>query len=109
MNAVYGTKQQRVNWKHARGLLYALISKECLGNFTWSGKGKRNQKTKHSFRTLDSFHRLFLETLQKIDSSYNHDIYNDNMKHIFKRTYENIIEHVLQKSSDQNISHGDQI
>lgn len=90
LSAIYGTQSLRVTWKNAQNLLHALISKECLAKFSWSGKGKLNKKTKESFKKLNLVHELIVTTLKQLDSSYNKDIYEENMiKHIVKSAYKN--------------------
>lgn len=79
----------RVTWKNAKKILDALISKECLANYTWSGKAKQNKKTKNSLRKLNFIHDLIMTALRKLDSTYDFKAYKDDMvKHIVKRAHE---------------------
>lgn len=90
ISAIYGTKQVRVTWKNVQNLVNALISKECLAKFSWTGKGKNNKKTKETFKKFNFVHELIVTALKKLDLSYNTDIYEENMiKHIVKTAYKN--------------------
>lgn len=90
ISAIYGTNPIRVTWKNAQNLMNALITKECLAKFSWTGKGRNNKKTKESLKNLNVVHQLIVTALKQIDSSYNNDIYEENMvKHIVKSAYKN--------------------
>lgn len=79
----------RVTWKNTKTLLVSLMTKECLANFTWSGKAKLNQKTKKSLEKLKNIHELIITALKELDPSYDFKAFkNDMVKHIAKRAHE---------------------
>lgn len=90
LSAIHGTQQLRVNWKHTKRVLEALIDNGCLSNFTWSGKGKDNKKTKNSFKELRCIRELLIRVLKTNDQTYDFKLFKEDIvKHIIKRAYEN--------------------
>lgn len=98
MTAVYGTCEQRANWSHLRTLTFAIISKECLANFTWTGKSKGEKR--NSFKRLKLIHKLLINAINKFDKSYNQKNFNLHMvNNIIKYAY---YHRVADKTLSQN-------
>lgn len=75
-------------WIAAKRVFKALISPECLAEFTWTGKGFRGRKSKTSFKPLKRIQSTVYETLKKVDKSYTSDLFrNDLVNSVLKNAY----------------------
>lgn len=98
LSVIYGTKKRRVTWGMTKKVLLALISDKCLANFTWTGKSATKDIKKMPFKKMNSIHRVVVMALKKIDSSYDNNIFHDDVvKHILKYAY-------LKKNETENVN-----
>lgn len=69
-------------------VVYCILDRQFLATFTWSGKSVGG-KTKKSLSKSTHIIDLFYSIVSKIDSSYNHPAFIDNLKNkIMKYAYE---------------------
>lgn len=86
LKTFFGTKKQRDPIGALRKLVRALISPECLSNFTWTGKTKSGQK--EVFKNFKKIHEILIETLCYTDESYDFDSYHYAIvNHVLKYAY----------------------
>lgn len=88
VSVIFGTKKRRATWAMAKKILLALISQNCLANFTWTGKSGTKGSRKMAFKQMKSIHRLIVMTLKKVDPSYDEPTFHGEMvNHILKYAY----------------------
>lgn len=72
----------------AKKILWALVSKDCLRHFTWSGKSGIKGGRKAVFKQLKNLHDVIIAALKKLDENYNSETFkNDMVKHVLKYAY----------------------
>lgn len=72
----------------AKRVTLALISEECLAQFTWTGKAGKKGIKKNKFNCLKLIHAIIVAALSKLDSSYNLETFkNDMVNHVIKYAY----------------------